>query len=430
MTMNVLFPTLLAVGIVSAGLLFQHSSILPSPSSSVVKLPPCTVVSPIDDVTKPPTVYETACKDDDILGNMICEHVRRADNDLTRQSRCNKPLTSKNHVDNGTKQESHNATVDGTKLVQHVCLKSCGLCGNVDTEMPSNSQSARRPPQAFLSQSYLTYLHIPKTGGTSFNRMLLKEPLLFASRGENMSRLPEKIEINCGFLPPYGPTLFVNVTDKLLQNCYHFTYEGSWSVFEDILERKDNALLLTHIRSPYWHVLSMLGHDVKKGTRYKTYSEKLSGQYTGGYNLNNHVHRVFQTQNTSSIVDKLEHAFFWYGLSEYMEASWCLLLWQLHVFDYEFCSKLCNTDEVTESDHTGSGQNEVYSKVNVVTEAGAAGILNPEDQILTQAQMKEIARITSKDQTIYEVALVLFNERVDFVESDVGFRFLHCNLSQ
>ena len=52
--------------------------------------------------------------------------------------------------------------------------------------------------------------------------------------------------------------------------------------------------------------------------------------------------------------------------------------------------------------------------------------MSPEEQNLTQHQLKDILSRTSKDRIVYESSLVLFNERVDFVENEVGFRFLHC----
>ena len=45
---------------------------------------------------------------------------------------------------------------------------------------------------------------------------------------------------------------------------------------------------------------------------------------------------------------------------------------------------------------------------------------------MTQRQMRDILSRTSKDRIVYEASLVLFNERVELVEKEVGFRFLHC----
>ena len=54
---------------------------------------------------------------------------------------------------------------------------------------------------------------------------------------------------------------------------------------------------------------------------------------------------------------------------------------------------------------------------------------NPDSEVLSQAQLKDISKRTKNDETLYEFALVLFHQRVAYVEADVGFRFLNCHLS-
>lgn len=270
--------------------------------------------------------------------------------------------------------------------------------------------------RAMLNESFLAYMHIAKTGGTSFSHMLTKEPL---------SLLP--VAINCGYFKGCcDDSRFHKSFDKVLDECPHISYEATWPIFEKILQKKTNALLLTHLRSPTWHVLSMLGHDLSK-ERFGSYGKKLawnsnsSGGYSSrGYPLSNmvHVHR-FKTTDTSFIFHLLEEKFFWFGITDHMEASMCLLFWQLHIFDwYDSCRSLCGD--------SGQVINNVTN--NVVVKIGVANETN-EAQTLSQAQLKHIASITKLDQALYEIAVNLFYQRSAVAEMDLGFRFLNCHLS-
>ena len=119
----------------------------------------------------------------------------------------------------------------------------------------------------------------------------------------------------------------------------------------------------------------MLGHDLRSG-RINSYSEKLSDVSSEGYVLDNHLHHSFETDNSTEIIESLRQRFFWckssgdeisvlfassefdtdrlkVGISEHMHASWCLLLWQLSVFDHEGCRQICsqNTSSATQYAH-------------------------------------------------------------------------------
>jgi len=157
----------------------------------------------------------------------------------------------------------------------------------------------------------------------------------------------------------------------------------------------------------------MLGHDFRHD-RFANYSQKLSGKSNAGYNMDNFFHSRFETSNTSFIHHLLEVQFFWFGITEYMEASMCLLLWQLHIFNNFECSNLCG-DRPKKSSY-------FFAHANIA-KAGE-GL-----QTLTQDELKYISSITKRDQTLYEIALHSFYQRAMVAERDVGFRFLNCHLS-
>ena len=157
----------------------------------------------------------------------------------------------------------------------------------------------RTPPRrAILAESFLAYMHLPKTGGSSFNKMLLEEPLALAGSLDTTEL--DMDYLNCGYIPSCcNDRLLDKYADKVLGKCPHITYETYWPFWESVLSKKQNALLLTHLRSPFWHVLSMLGHDLMRG-RYDSYTHKLSGEdprsgHSSGYEIDNHIHHKFDT---------------------------------------------------------------------------------------------------------------------------------------
>mmetsp|Transcript_32674 Transcript_32674/g.78001 ORF Transcript_32674/g.78001 Transcript_32674/m.78001 type:complete len:395 (-) Transcript_32674:50-1234(-) len=301
-----------------------------------------------------------------------------------------------------------------------------------------NSQAVV-PSRANLGDSFLVYFHIPKTGGTSFNKMLMKEPLSRASSNMDIKYNEEHTpaNLNCRYLKTYKALDIAQMVDKVLEHCNHLTYEGSWPFFEDVARRKSNALLLMHLRSPIWHVISMLGHDFQQG-RYETYAEKLDDSKesipspgagstswgANGYILDNHVHVNFDTQNTTKIAETLDKDFFWFGITEHTKASWCLLLWQLGVFDRDYCRGLCG--ETRSSNETGEADAYVVSNTFGNNRLKRSIDMGAHNTTLSQAHLKGIQARTRKDQALYDAALVLFHRRVDHVEKEVGFRFLHC----
>jgi len=267
------------------------------------------------------------------------------------------------------------------------------------------------PRRAFLNETYLAYLHIAKTGGTSFNQHLSGPPFS-----------PRKVRLNCGHMRSCCESASIADTSWVASHkCPHISYEWTsrmWEYWQAILQKKANAVLLTHLRSPLWHSLSMLGHDFAAG-RISSYDKKLSGQTNAGYNLDNPVHSRFRDKhrtfsNTSVMMDVFEHQFFWFGITEHTDESLCLLLWQLQVFDNNFCKGLCHGGRLS-LHRNNAHANKASNKTGA--------------QLLSQAQLKGLAKRTEADQRLYEFALSLFHHRVNFVETDVGFRFLNCDLS-
>lgn len=97
-----------------------------------------------------------------------------------------------------------------------------------------------------------------------------------------------------------------------------------------------------------------------------------------------------------------------------------------------YCKNLCSS----KSDHTHNENQKnlslnQYAKENSIHsdywEKEGEADANPDSEVLSQAQLKNIAKRTKKDETLYEFALMLFRQRVAYVEADVGFRFLNCH---
>ena len=336
-------------------------------------------------------------------------------------------------ADLARKENAHSMNVKvGELTVENIRLRQQNeiLKRHIRATGNGNSQAVV-PSRAVLGDSFLVYFHIPKTGGTSFNKMLTKEPLSRASSNMDMTYKENHAaaSLNCRYLKSYKAIDIAEKVDKVLEHCNHLTYEGSWPFFEDVASRKSNALLLIHLRSPIWHVISMLGHDFQMG-RYETYAEKLDSTEEDveirkkmGYILDNRVHFNFETNNTTKIVETLENEFFWFGITEHTEASWCLLLWQLGVFDRDYCRGLCG--EAKSSNETSEDAYAV-SNTFVGNLVKRSIDMDEHNTTLSQSHLKGIQARTRRDQALYDAALVLFHRRVDHVEKEVGFRFLHC----
>ena len=192
-------------------------------------------------------------------------------------------------------------------------------------------------PRASLNSSVLAYMHIAKTSGTTFNVDLTKQPFTLAES-------PTSRKLNCGLLNPCCQKNVSNVTAAVLSvadRCPHVTYEAVWPVWNTLSTSRKDVLILTHLRSPFWHVLSMLGHDLKAG-RMQTYHDRLSywdknlqhnrsAPETTGYNLHNFFHSRFGTQDTKQVVHLLRERFVWFGIVEYRPESrqhvFCISNW-------------------------------------------------------------------------------------------------------
>jgi hypothetical protein len=285
---------------------------------------------------------------------------------------------------------------------------------------PSSSNPPRAVPRrALLNESVLAFMHVAKTGGTSFNKALISKPL------SNVLDLKP----NCGYFNTcciLSATELARKLDSSLQNnCSHITYEAGWPFWTELLKKRPDAIVLTLFRSPLSHSLSMLGMDLRL-QRIQHYGEKILSPdphamdyqvLDPAYTLDNMVHKNWGTQNTSFIGHALEHQVFWFGILEHMDASMCLLLWQLHLFDEIFCKSLC---------HNSSNSNaQGYTPPHLLKATGMA-----EKETISQFEFKTIQRRAAKDQILYEHALVLFHERARYIEAQVDFRFLNCHIAE
>lgn len=282
------------------------------------------------------------------------------------------------------------------------------------------------PRREVLRESFLAYMHIPKTGGSSFNKMLVKTPLLLGGSNVAAKQKPNSSNLlNCGLISGCCAGAGVNskVGEIIRGACRHISYEAKWTFWETFLERKRDALLLTHLREPTSHAISMLGHDLRKG-RFGSFQEKIYNETNKGYVLGDFLHEYqFSPSNTTEIVAFFEHRFFWFGITEHFKVSLCLLLWQLHSFDSEMCQLCKETSSEKKRTDFFAKTNTAHSQRNRKTSASNG-------TLLSQADLKEISMQTAKDRQVYNAALsIFFNKRVEAVEDNIGFRFFNCHLS-
>lgn len=100
-----------------------------------------------------------------------------------------------------------------------------------------NASSLHLKKQRQEDESFLVYYHVPKAGGTSFDRMFQKK-----FRGVESSERTK----NCGLLRSCcEPNSKVDrALDRILKTCDHFTYEGHMPLFKRISMKNPNARLL------------------------------------------------------------------------------------------------------------------------------------------------------------------------------------------
>ena len=258
-------------------------------------------------------------------------------------------------------------------------------------------------PTAALNQTQLIYMHIAKTGGSTFNYLL---PGLVGAK-----------KLNCGNFEGCCDERYRSLTaSKLLsatvRACGHYSYEETWPLPLDS-EDFDSPIYLTHVRPGFWQVLSMLGHGAK-ANRFDSYSSVLSNLTAGkaypGYKLVNFQKSRFPSNmNVSDVIKLLTKEFFWVGLTDKYEQSLCLLHFQLGIFDPSRCKHFCTT-------LANSDLKSIQKNVNK----------GHEHQTLTQGEMKLVRDISNEDQRIYEAMHDLFHRRAAIAEEHIGFRFANC----
>ena len=320
------------------------------------------------------------------------------------------------------KESSQHCVVLTTAILAFIAMFRL-YAPNVVVSCNTTKQTFRSslPRRDNISESLLAYMHIPKTGGTSFNAMIVNEPFSFGRSHALNSHGPlsgDSSLLNCGLLgaccEQEVPASLV-AADIIKGACNHISYEAQWPFWERFLEKKPNALLLTHLREPFSHAVSWMGHNLRRG-RIQSFHESLYNQT--GISIDNFLHRhQFPTSNTTEILFILEHHFFWFGITEHTEASACLLMWQLRVFDQRACRLLCSN--MSETIATFPMKNHAHSMGRIQKVAGKA--------LLSQEDMRQMAMRTQKDQYVYDEALRIFSQRVQLAEENVGFRFLHCH---
>ena len=273
---------------------------------------------------------------------------------------------------------------------------------------PRNS----RLPTADFNQTQLIYMHIAKTGGSTFNSYLSN--LVGA-------------KLNCGNFKSccderYHKLRELDQLDAAVQDCGHYSYEETWPLPLNAGDL-DNPVYLTHVRTGVWHVLSMLGHGAR-AKRFDSYSSVLknltAGQKYPGYSLDNFQKSRFPGMGVSEVIELLTSQFFWVGLTDKYEQSLCLLRYQLGIFDPGQCRHVCASLANSDSKQSPSNLFPEKKNVNLYKIAG--------QNSLSQEEIKLLRSVSKEDQLIYEAMLELFHHRSAIVEERVGFRFANCHL--
>jgi len=276
-------------------------------------------------------------------------------------------------------------------------------------------------PTADINQTQLIYMHIAKTGGSTFN--------------EYLRDLVGAQSLNCGNFKGCCDKRYTTLKNaKLLsgavRDCGHYSYEETWPLPLDTGELH-NPAYLTHVRTGVWHVLSMLGHGAK-ANRFDSYSPVLknltSGEKYPGYQLVNFQKSRFpHSMGVSEVIELLTKKFFWVGLTDKYEQSLCLLHYQLGIFNHDQCKHMCASlanSRLMEEDPLGA----TTSINETLTVSKRNANHKEEHQTLSQAEIKLLRSISNEDQLIYEAMLELFHRRSAIVEERVGFRFANCHL--
>lgn len=205
-------------------------------------------------------------------------------------------------------------------------------------------------PLGYYPDAFFFFIHIPKSGGSSFNLRIC--PNVLSDCG---------VECGCGNCgqPTWidNPTIFPNLFDyanNLLCPILSFEmpFEGFWEAYREPArpEIKRKTYMITFIRNPFNYIKSQIGHYIARhhtSFRNGDKSEHTIQCMDAGQHFNessgcNDYHlKNGQTQWLAngdpklamSIIDKL----FGVGITEYHAESMCLFQYQLGQFNKKRC---------------------------------------------------------------------------------------------
>mmetsp|Transcript_4423 Transcript_4423/g.15835 ORF Transcript_4423/g.15835 Transcript_4423/m.15835 type:complete len:415 (+) Transcript_4423:170-1414(+) len=298
----------------------------------------------------------------------------------------------------------------------------------------------------------LVLLHVPKTGGSTLQDSLAGKLKIQRCKLPTFGLAREDVEASLQCISEAHRThksaSFAVKSRKIdCRACDFWSYEikfDGMNVVNRIIPKGD-ALILTMVREPFAHVQSQLNHwiiyhhypvppnqTLHRWNRYildeehakpplgyipyNMHTLRLSDAMDPGADPLQEVQRREFREDLSgrgleSAMKNLKSTVFWFGITEHFDASICLLLYQMRIFDRNHCK--CNSF----TSDSGSVENDVVHASNV--QQGSSGYVE-----VAETYKKDIRPLIELDLQLYDFALALFKQRVREAEKAVGQRFL------
>ena len=205
---------------------------------------------------------------------------------------------------------------------------------------------------------FFLHFHIPKTGGTTF------KDLVVVNNSQGIDRIK-----NCGFTyvghkSSGAATKYASTLDVIKSGCSYYSHESGATDCKFYLDTIEfnlpykNIRSMTMIRQPLDHAFSAIGHYARyhekgnlrrcsglhaylgKFTSSSFFLQQLCNIHIGGncemYDLHNLQTTRLASGNLTNAMDILDKMF-WVGITEYFDASICLLAYQLGQFNEKLC---------------------------------------------------------------------------------------------